>query len=173
MTVTAAPAFAAPAATPAGPDGPVGDTPVLPRQWEPATTSPAQQADGAPTITPADGTRVAGRQTLVASPTSGALASLSVDGEDVTAAPNLGEGTSALHTEVGSNAMGRGFSNYLIVNGTRVAIHETWSSATAVLPIPNELLVVGQNAVTVGAGPRFADCRSEERRVGDARGSRP
>ncbi len=162
LAVTAAPAVATPP-QPTGPDDAAAAeaaAPVLPPEWAPATATAEQEAAGAPVLTPADGTVVTGRQTVVASPTSetDGLASLTVAGEEVPALPNLGSGVAEFRTDVGDNSMSRGFSNYLLVNGTRIAITDTWANATAVVEVPEELLVLGTNTITVGAGPRGAAC---------------
>ncbi|MEE6286969.1 hypothetical protein V2J52_04795 [Georgenia sp. MJ173] len=163
MAVTAVPAAAVHAAAPDSPVDTVGEnalTPILPREWEPAAATPAQEIAGSPTITPADGTRIAGRETLAASSTSSTdpLASLAVNGDDVPAAPTLGDGEASFQVNVGSNSMSRGYSNYLVVNGTRITILETYASTTTDISVPYELLVHGENTITLGAGPRPSSC---------------
>src|SRR5699024_9268459 len=162
----AAPALAAPAlAGPASP--PLQPTnedevlpPVLPPVWEEASASAQQRAGGTPTLNLDDGERVAGTVTVVGMPTSEGekIESLSVDGTQVPARENLGDGVSHLLVDIGSNALSMRFSNYLVVNGTRCSIFDTGADKTLRIEVPNELLVVGENTITLAAGARPAGC---------------
>ncbi|MDD9206373.1 metallophosphoesterase, partial [Georgenia sp. 10Sc9-8] len=132
--------------------------PALPPEWQSPTATAEQEAAGAPALSPGDGTRVTGLATLLATPTTEDLATITVDGQEVPTAPTLGAGDSEFQVEVGSNSMSRGYGNYLVVNGTRITILETFASETVRVAVPNELLVVGRNTITLGAGARPSSC---------------
>ncbi|MGO1833544.1 MAG: hypothetical protein ACTH0C_02625, partial [Actinomycetaceae bacterium] len=138
--------------------------PTLPPLWEaPAPATPqtsAQAADEAPALTPAGGSVLSRVQTITASPVAGdPVESLSLDGEQLDTASTLGQGEAAsFQVNVGSNSMDRSYSNYLIVNGTRIAILATYASATTDIAIPYELLTYGENSITLGAGTRPTSC---------------
>ncbi|MGO1740023.1 MAG: hypothetical protein ACTHYM_13625, partial [Actinomycetaceae bacterium] len=114
MVGAALPAAATPGPAPTEPGEAADDQaeplgPVLPLEYEPATATPEQEESGAPTLSPADGTRLTGTQTLVASRTAtdDPVASLAVDDEPLTASPTLGGDEDATFmVDIGSNAMG-------------------------------------------------------------------
>ncbi|MGO1740052.1 MAG: metallophosphoesterase, partial [Actinomycetaceae bacterium] len=60
--------------------------------------------------------------------------------------------------DIGSNAMGISYGNYLVINGTRVTVLEQYSNATTDIPVPYELLVHGENTITLGTGARTSGC---------------
>ncbi|MGO1174471.1 MAG: metallophosphoesterase, partial [Actinomycetaceae bacterium] len=105
--------------------------------------------------------RISGTQTVVAGRTAAddPVTSIDVDGEDLLASPTLGGGEVAyFQAGVGSNSMARGNGNYLVVNGSRVAIHDTWQSEATQIPVPYDLLVHGQNTITLASGATPAHC---------------
>jgi hypothetical protein len=165
----AAPAIASPDdpnAVPGEPvaEGPAVVDPTLPPEWEPAeqvtAQADAEAEEGGPALTPADGSVLSRVQTITASPLEGdPVESLSLDGEQLDTASTLGQGeTSSFQVNVGSNSMDRSYSNYLIVNGTRIAILATYASATTDIAIPYELLTYGENSITLGTGTRPTSC---------------
>src|SRR5699024_4697845 len=99
-------------------------------------------------------------QTITASPLPGdPVESVSLDGEPLDTASTLGQGeTASFQVDVGTNSMALSYSNYVIVNGTRIAILATYASATTAIEIPYELLTHGENSITVGTGTRPTSC---------------
>ena len=110
---------------------------------------------GAPRISPADGTLVAGRQAVTAATSvsgSGSIASLLVDGAVPPAATTLAAGDASFRFTVGTNSIEARYYNYLEVNGHHIDIGGDWVSQTVTIPVPRHYLVDGDNVVRLVTG---------------------
>ncbi|WP_139980755.1 Ig-like domain repeat protein [Nocardioides litoris] len=111
--------------------------------------------EGAPRVSPVDGTLVAGRQTVTAATSasgSGSVASLLVDGAVPPATTTLAAGDAEVRFTVGSNSIEARYYNHLLVNGHRVEIGGEWVSQTVAVPVPRHYLLPGANEVRIVTG---------------------
>ncbi|MEO9325466.1 Ig-like domain repeat protein [Nocardioides sp. C4-1] len=111
--------------------------------------------EGAPRISPTDGTLVRGQQTVTAATTvdgSGSIADLLVDGAVPPAATTLAAGTASFRFTVGTNSIEARYYNYLEVNGHHIDIGGDWVSEAVTIPVPRHYLVAGENVVRIVTG---------------------
>lgn len=110
---------------------------------------------GAPRISPADGTLVAGTQPVTAATSAsgpGTIANLLVDGAVPPAATTLAAGEASFSFTVGSNSIEARYYNHLEVNGHHIDIGGDWVSQTVTIPVPRHYLVDGDNVVRIVTG---------------------
>lgn len=116
---------------------------------------------GAPHVTPADGTLVAGVQPVFATfpaGTAGAVPSLTVDGAEPATSPTLGGGAATFSFDVGSNSLDVRYHNHLLVNGKKLDLGGDYVNRRVDFAIPNQYLRPGENVITVVTGGRSETC---------------
>ena len=116
----------------------------------PAPVTPtAAEVSSAPTLTPEDGAYVEGTIAVSSDATAAGdpVTALTVDGSRIEAAATLG--SSQLSFDVGSNSIETRFGNYQLVNGEhRIDLTDAVDERVT-LPVPNEVLVTGDNSVEI------------------------
>lgn len=135
-------------------------------QWAPIEPDPGQVEDGSPTLNLEDAQRISGTHTVVSSPSSpganpteirvdGAAAA---DARETLGSEYLDETDSALVLDVKA-AIEIAYSNYLLVNGERVAILEQIAHVNDhPINVPAELLTTGENSIEFWTGTRASAC---------------
>jgi hypothetical protein len=125
----------------------------------PAPVTPtAAEVSSAPTLTPEDGAYVEGTIAVSSDATAAGdpVTALTVDGSRIEAAATLG--SSQLSFDVGSNSIETRFGNYLLVNGEhRIDLTDAVDERVT-LPVPNEVLVTGDNSVEIFTGAIDSSC---------------
>ncbi|GAA5037457.1 hypothetical protein HNP84_003134 [Thermocatellispora tengchongensis] len=116
---------------------------------------------GAPRLTPADGTLVAGVKPVFATVPAageGGVASLTVDDKEPPARATLGNGAAMFSFDVGANSIDDKFDNFLLVNGKRIDLGGSWASRRVTIAVPARHLVPGDNTIKVVTGDYRESC---------------